>query len=152
MNKLNLGSGKDYKEGFINIDNSKEVNPDLHYDLNKRFPFKSNTIDLILCKAILEHIDNPLKFMKDCHRVLKPNGKFIFRVPLANTLAASGDMQHKNFFTPNSFKERHYYGYESKKRKINVTLPLLHIRCPAWLVYINKFLEIFTGIEGELIK
>lgn len=36
-------------------------------------------IDFIFCKSTIEHLDNPMEFLKDCYNVLKNGGKiFIF--------------------------------------------------------------------------
>lgn len=158
--KLHLGCGKKYKEGYINIDNNRKIKADLYHDLTEPFPFADNSVDEILCINVLEHIPHPLNLLRECHRILKPGSKLIFRVPLANTLTAYCDLTHVNFFTPEAFRERFYYGYAFRKKKIYLTLPLLHqvklgftpIKFPSWMVYLNKFVEIFTSMEGELIK
>ena len=153
MLKLNLGCGRDYRKGYVNIDNNPYAKTDLKHDLTKPLPYKDESVDEILCMAVLEHVPNPVKFLKECHRVLRPGGRLKFRVPLANTFLAHHDMTHINFFTPQSFKQRPYYGFKFRKTKVKVTLPLIHlIKFPYWFMYLNKFIEVFTGIEGVLIK
>ena len=44
MIKLNLGCGNDYRRGWLNCDKSKEVNPDKVVDLEKKLPFKDNSV------------------------------------------------------------------------------------------------------------
>ena len=147
---LHLGCGNIKKEGYINIDIDKNVNPDMVLDLTEPLPFENESVDDIICINTLEHIPNPVNLLRECHRVLKPKGKFRFRVPLANTFTSYCDMTHINFFTPQSFKERIYYGYKFSSKKIWVTLPLFHmIKFPYQFMYLNKFIEIFTGLEGE---
>ena len=54
--KLNLGCGKKKISGYINCDRSKEVNPDKIVNLEKKLPFKDNSIDEVIGNHILEHV------------------------------------------------------------------------------------------------
>ena len=79
MKKINLGSGDDYKEGFINVDNSPHVKKDIEWNLNKYpYPFEDNSIDYIYAFGIIEHLDNLKQLMEEMHRILKPNSKLRF--------------------------------------------------------------------------
>ena len=44
-------------------------------------PFKPETYDTVFCFEALEHVERPAKAIKNIHRLLKPNGTFIFTVP-----------------------------------------------------------------------
>lgn len=81
--KLNLGCGKDYRPGWVNVDTSRKVKADFYFDLRKKFPFKDNRFDFILAQDILEHFtrEEGVKFLKECWRVLKPKGKIRIRTP-----------------------------------------------------------------------
>ena len=46
-------------------------------DLEKNFPFENEFFDGIWCKDVLEHIFYTEKFLKECHRILKPKGVLI---------------------------------------------------------------------------
>ena len=46
--------------------------------------FNKNTFDYITLIYVLEHIDDPVKFLKDLSKFLKPSGKIIILVPNAN--------------------------------------------------------------------
>ena len=76
--KLNLGCQEDYREGYVNIDINTDFKADIHLDFIKHnLPYDDETVDEILAVCILEHIPNPLKFLQEMKRVLKPNGKII---------------------------------------------------------------------------
>lgn len=45
-----------------------------------------NSIDLIICNHVLEHIVNDRKAMAELFRVLKPNGKALLMIPLCKSL------------------------------------------------------------------
>ncbi|PIT89417.1 MAG: hypothetical protein COU27_00395 [Candidatus Levybacteria bacterium CG10_big_fil_rev_8_21_14_0_10_36_7] len=79
--RLNLGSGNDHREGWINVDSIGDLSPDLIADLSKKFPFLDNYADEILASDILEHFikEKGEMFLRECHRVLKPNGVLTIR-------------------------------------------------------------------------
>ena len=44
-------------------------------------PFQNNSLDLIVCSEVLEHLHQYNDAVKEIHRVLKPGGKFYASVP-----------------------------------------------------------------------
>lgn len=79
--KVNLGCGNFPKEGFINVDVNSPY-AQMKWDLNYiPYPFEENSIDLIEADHVLEHLSDPFKVMKELHRILKPNGLLLIRVP-----------------------------------------------------------------------
>ncbi len=88
MKKLNLGSGNDYRKGYVNIDSNIKFNPDILCDV-KKLNFGRNEVDEILARDVLEHI--PIaeceSTLKEWHRVLKQDGKIIIQVPNIETIA-----------------------------------------------------------------
>lgn len=44
-------------------------------------PFSDNYFDLAWSDFVLEHIENPLEFLVEIYRVLKPSASFFFRTP-----------------------------------------------------------------------
>ena len=74
--KLNLGCGKDLKEGYVNLDIVDYGGNQIH-DINKfPYPFADNYFDEIYASHVLEHIDNFNKTITELYRILKPNGIF----------------------------------------------------------------------------
>lgn len=53
---------------------------DFFYD-GTTFPFESDRFDGVLCNQVLEHVFNPIEFLSEIHRVLKPDGTLILTVP-----------------------------------------------------------------------
>lgn len=49
-------------------------------------PFTDQSFDWIIANHVLEHIENEYKALSEIKRVLKPNGKAILMVPMANKL------------------------------------------------------------------
>ncbi len=54
---------------------------DFHYDVCNLM-FESETFDVAVCIAILEHVEDPRKAIKELHRVLKKGGLIWVEVPL----------------------------------------------------------------------
>ena len=58
MNKLNIGCGKDIKEGYVNLDVVDYGGNQIH-DLNKfPYPFEENSFEEVFTSHILEHLNN----------------------------------------------------------------------------------------------
>jgi len=82
IKKLNIGCGEEHKEGYINLDWQSLTKPDVEHDLNKLpYPFNDNSFDLVEAFHVLEHLDKPFNVMKELHRILKPGGELIIKVP-----------------------------------------------------------------------
>ena len=54
--KADLGCGKNKKQGFMGVDISASVKPDIVYDLTKGMPFGKDTVSEVYCSHFLEHI------------------------------------------------------------------------------------------------
>ena len=80
--KLNLGCGRFPKKGYINLDIDPNAKADIFHDLSKfPYPLKNSSFALIEADHILEHLSDISEAMKELHRILKPGGKLIIRVP-----------------------------------------------------------------------
>ena len=80
--RLNLGCGKHYKEGFINIDAFDTTVADKIMSVEDlRFP--SNTIDTIEANQVLEHLgySHTMYALAEWFRVLKPGGTLHIETP-----------------------------------------------------------------------
>ncbi len=84
--KLNLGCGKETKQGWVNIDLrlDDKAEPDLTLDLRRPLPFADQSCQIIYSEHLLEHVpypDSAVQLVKECLRVLKPGGMFSCGVP-----------------------------------------------------------------------
>ena len=106
MNKLNLGCGDDYKEGWINVDrDSKKA--DINLDLNKiPYPFEDNQFKEIKMSSILEHLNNPEMIMKEVHRIARPNAEIYIRVPHFSSINCWADIEHKRGYSIMVFRSK----------------------------------------------
>lgn len=102
--KLNLGCGKDYRKGYINIDNNKNFKTDKIFDLNQLpYPFEDDSVDEIIANEILEHLDDVVKVMREIWRICKNNAIIKIKVPYYKWRGAFWDPTHKHFFTEETF-------------------------------------------------
>jgi SAM-dependent methyltransferase len=83
MNYLNLGCGNRYHPDWTNI-NFTSTNKDvIAHNLNNGIPFPDQSFDLIYHSHILEHFSktDAEPFIKECYRVLRPQGTLRVVVP-----------------------------------------------------------------------
>ncbi len=104
--KLNLGCGNHTPEGWVNVDYAfgarlakipffRAINKKIGFfqmdwddrikihDLRRTFPFDDASVDFIYSSHTLEHFskEDGERFLKECHRVLKPGGIIRVVVP-----------------------------------------------------------------------
>ncbi len=80
--RLNLGCGKDFRDGFINIDMFSDSPNVIYMDIRK-LEFDDNSVDMILASDILEHFSHrEVDFLlAEWARVLRPGGDIVVRCP-----------------------------------------------------------------------
>ena len=152
--KLNLGSGQDYKEDYVNIDIVDFGKLDIQHDLNKTpYPFKDNQFEEIYANSILEHLDKPIEILKELTRITKNNGKIIIIVPHANSYANLTDLQHLHNFTENTFNEELLLEYGLTNIKLISRKLYSRSNSNKWKEFIpfRKYLKIFlNGLYDDI--
>lgn len=86
--KNNRGNNKDneYLLKYLSdcdykvLDKVADYNPDIVGDIHN-LPFEDNSVDAIVCMAILEHVEEPQRAVKELYRVLKPGGYCFIYAP-----------------------------------------------------------------------
>ncbi len=73
--------------------------PFVKQDLNEDFSKTFNTMfDCIVAIEIIEHLENPRHFLRECKKLLKPNGFIIFSTPnIDNPVSKSLYLRHGYF-------------------------------------------------------
>jgi len=106
MKKLNLGCGKDYKVGWVNLDYNSQYKIDINHDLDKfPYPFKAEEFDYIYCSHVLEHVNDLFKTINELKRILRGGGVLHIRVPHFSNGNGYNDLTHKRFFGWFTFKQ-----------------------------------------------
>lgn len=76
-----------FMDRFEELDNLDYITADIESPLAKvkmdihEIPFEENSIDIIFCNHVLEHVDDDIKALSEMRRVLKPGGWAILQVP-----------------------------------------------------------------------
>lgn len=100
---LNLGCGDQPKPGFVNVDIHKYPGVDRVLNLRKRWPWRTGSVEWISASEVAEHLPDPIHFMNEAWRVLKPGGYLDMVVPSTDARGAFQDPTHKSFWNHNSF-------------------------------------------------
>src|SRR5258708_3920650 len=73
--RLNLGCGPALMEGFVNVDIFAWPGVDVIADLDQPWPFEDGSCEFIVAAHVLEHLTEPVLFMKEAWRVLRSGSK-----------------------------------------------------------------------------
>lgn len=79
---LNIGAGQHDKAGTISIDPAYETEDAMHVKARgENLPYSDNSVDMVVCGAVLEHVESPSEIVKEIHRVLKAEGTMYVDIP-----------------------------------------------------------------------
>jgi predicted SAM-dependent methyltransferase len=104
--RVNLGSGQAKLEGYINVDNRADMNPDVCCNVIEGLPFGDSSVDEVRAFDFLEHIPlgSTVKVVEEIYRVLNPGGLFDSHTPDAeHGQGAFQDPFHLSFWVKNSW-------------------------------------------------
>jgi SAM-dependent methyltransferase len=81
--KLNIAAGESVLDGWFNTDIRADSPQIFYMDATKTLPLNNRCIDYIYCEHFIEHITykQGIKFLQECHRVLKCSGKIRIATP-----------------------------------------------------------------------
>lgn len=100
--RVNLGSGTRRKRGWVNVDIDPKHCPDQVADLNDKWPWGGSAVYEIYARDVFEHVEDPVHFMTELHRVLVTNGLATIIVPHYLSPDAFTDPTHKRYCTPDT--------------------------------------------------
>jgi SAM-dependent methyltransferase len=103
------------RQKYFRIDIDAEAKPNIVGDAHM-LPLKDQSVDMIICKSLLEHLKEPWTAVREMHRVLKKNGKLYFFVPFMNRIHAAPNDYYR--FTKQGMK---YLLRDFKKTEINTS-------------------------------
>ena len=95
--RLDIGCGKNKKEGFTGVDQYKMPGVDVVMDVRKPWPWKDSSVEEIHCSHFVEHLSGPerVHFVNEVFRVLKPGAKATLITPHWASNRAYGDFTHQ---------------------------------------------------------
>ncbi len=114
---LNLGSGKDYQTGWLNVDVLDRAMPDLVLDLSAplELPLLADSptmgavalargqLDTINANNVLEHVGDLPTLMTNCLALLRTGGEMVIEVPYEQARTAWQDPTHVRAMNENSW-------------------------------------------------
>jgi SAM-dependent methyltransferase len=94
--RLNLGCGRDIRDGWVNIDCVPAAGVDHVVDFDNKpvLPLGDDTVSYSEGSHVIEHLASPLPFMEELWRVTEPGGLAVFRCPYGSTDDADEDPTH----------------------------------------------------------
>ncbi len=115
--RINLGSGKDYKPGWLNLDVLPRTEPDLVLDLGtpQAWPLPAHSalggpvslaagsVQLIHANNVLEHVPDLPQLMGNCLALLETGGTLEIEVPYEKSTTAWQDPTHLRALNENSW-------------------------------------------------
>lgn len=127
---LDVGCGKNKRNGAIGIDFNKYTDADIIHDLNQfPYPFEDNTFDNIVINHCLEHLNDVVMVMEEIYRIGKNGAVVEINAPYFTSVDAFADPTHKHFFTARSFDyftgDFSAFSYYSKARFKKLTVKIV---------------------------
>jgi glycosyltransferase involved in cell wall biosynthesis len=106
--KIDIGGGLFPREGYKTIDLE---DGDITADLNDGIPLPDNSVGVLNASHVIEHLRDPIKTMREIHRVLAHGGWAFIEVPSTEGNGAWCDPTHVSFWNEDSFP---YYTNKNK--------------------------------------
>ena len=163
MKILDVGCGPHSKiAGSVGLDMRPAPHVDVVHDLNiYPYPFSENTFDRIEASHIIEHIERPLYFMNELHRIGTEGALIRIITPHYSSQLSYGDLEHRYHFGYITFRclqntglftiERHKLHFTDFYRVTGVSL--LANACPrrwekysAWMIP-ALFIEVLLRVN-----
>ena len=152
--KLHIGCGWNKLKGFVNIDKTKKVKPDIVVDLEKGLPFPDNFFEYIYSEHCLEHIEpqNWRFVLNEIARVAKKNCILELKLPFDN-IGQRTNADHFRTFSWRSFdqftKESKRFYYSDLKLERLHKLPNMFVKL---FFYLFPFLKYEVHLKFKIIK
>jgi O-antigen biosynthesis protein len=98
--KVDIGGGLYPRKGYLTVD---QEGADITCDLNEGIPLPDNSVGVINASHVLEHLRDPIKSMREIHRVLAHGGWAMIEVPSTDGRGAFQDPTHVSYWNEHSF-------------------------------------------------
>lgn len=88
-------TGGDIDPGFFKV----RPIPCIYLDMNRPFPLPEGKYDFISCIEGIEHLEDQFHFVRECHRVLRPEGRLVLSTPNILNLASRLKFLFSGFYS-----------------------------------------------------
>ncbi len=102
--KVELGCGKNKKEGFVGVDIAPRESVDLVADLRRGLPFAESSVTELRAIHLFEHISDTAGLMGEVYRACAPGALVTIEVPYARSDGAFADPTHVSLFTEGTWE------------------------------------------------
>lgn len=105
LSAYDLGGALNPREGWIPVDKSfseAERSRNVHADLEKPWPWETDSVGAFRAVDFLEHLPDKLHTMRELHRCLAPGGWLLSATPSTDGRGAWQDPTHVSFWNQNS--------------------------------------------------
>jgi SAM-dependent methyltransferase len=113
--KVDMGGGLYPKPGYMTVD---QADADIICNLDDGIPLPDNSVGVLNASHVIEHLKDPIKTMREIHRVLAHGGWAMIEVPSTDGRGAWQDPTHVSFWNEHSFW---YYTNRDKAQFIRNT-------------------------------
>jgi predicted SAM-dependent methyltransferase len=118
--KLQLGAGENIRAGWLNTDLHDYGHGDelVYLDVRQPFPLPDDSFDLVFSEHMLEHLtyDEGQLCLRECRRVLRPDGRIRIATPSLQRLA--------RLYDGGELQERYtQWAVETLEPEVNAPLP-----------------------------
>jgi ubiquinone/menaquinone biosynthesis C-methylase UbiE len=103
---VDLGCGTNKQPDALGVDIVNTDKTDIVQDLNNHpWDLPDNSFSNVICEDILEHVDDPLRFLEEVHRIAKSNAEVYIRTPHFTNHNAWVDPTHRRPFSAFTFRD-----------------------------------------------
>jgi SAM-dependent methyltransferase len=95
MRTADLGCGSRKSAGAVGVDRHPYPGVDVVCDLNTGgWPLEDASFDRVIASHVIEHVADPVLFMREIHRILKPGGSLVVLTPHFSSTDSWSDVTH----------------------------------------------------------
>ncbi len=125
---VNLGAGPRGKLGWVNVDAIQADNVNCLFDCRRSLPFPDNSVKGIFVEHFFEHLDyhdEVPDFLRECYRVLEPNGVLRIIVPdggaylRAYSLGGWDELKRMRMLGDDHYESVFHFAYSTRMELIN---------------------------------
>ena len=143
--RLNIGCGHKILKDCINVDVTPYAGVDQVVDLaSYPWPWEDGSIDGIHASHVIEHLEDPVKFINECRRILKVGGFLRLCLPHSSSCTNVGCFGHYRTFSYNTMD-----GYLGRDFYMFGKAPFLTVerKLRWWFEYVDGQGELPPGCE-----
>lgn len=102
--RLDFACGNNKRDGFVGVDMVQTLQSEIIQDLESYpYPWPDNLVEEINCAYFLECVEDQAKFINECYRIIKPNGKMTVACTHLSSILSWSDPTKKNKICEETF-------------------------------------------------